>query len=86
MKSNSKNIKTFILQVFAANKKLENLSEKSIEQYVRTTRNMLMTLNKNYEDITTNDIKYYLAISVTEKNYVTVNCNDIRAEHRRCVA
>lgn len=52
----------YILQVFAANKKLENLSDKSIEQYVRTTRNMLLTLNKNYKDVTTEDIKYYLAM------------------------
>lgn len=52
----------YMLQVFAANKKLENLSDKSIEQYVRTTRNMLLTLNKNYKDVTTEDIKYYLAM------------------------
>ena len=50
----------YILKVFAANKKLENLSEKSISQYVRTTRKLLLTLNKNYKDVTTNDIKYFL--------------------------
>lgn len=50
----------YILKVFAANKKLENLSEKSISQYVRTTRKLLLTLNKNFKDVTTNDIKYYL--------------------------
>lgn len=52
----------YILKVFAANKKLENLSDKSIAQYVRTTRNMLLTINKNYKDVTTEDIKYYLAM------------------------
>lgn len=62
----------YILQVFAANKKLENLSEKSIEQYVRTTRNMLQTINKNYKDVTTEDIKYYLAM-YQSRNKVGMN-------------
>lgn len=52
----------YIIKLFVANKRLENLSEKSIEQYVSATRNMLQYLNKNYKDITTNDIKYYLAM------------------------
>lgn len=50
----------YILEVFKNNKSLENLSPKSIDQYVRTTKNMLMVINKNYKDITTEDIKYYL--------------------------
>lgn len=62
----------YILQVFAANKKPENLSDKSIKQYVRTTRNMLQVINKNYKDITTDDIKYYLAM-YQSKNKVGMN-------------
>lgn len=62
----------YILKVFAANKKLENLSDKSIEQYIRSTRNMLQTINKNYKDITTDDIKYYLAM-YQSKNKVSMN-------------
>lgn len=50
----------YILDVFRANKKLENLSPKSIEQYVRTTKNMLKVLDMNYKDVKTNHIKYYL--------------------------
>lgn len=50
-----------ILKVFAANKKLENLSDKSIAQYVRTTRNMLLSIDKNYKDVTTEDLKIYLS-------------------------
>lgn len=52
----------YIIKLFVANKRLENLSPKSIEQYVKATRNMLCYMNKNYKDITTNDIKYYLAM------------------------
>lgn len=52
----------YIIKLFVANKRLENLSEKSINQYVNATRNMLNYINKNYKDITTNDIKYYLAM------------------------
>lgn len=62
----------YILRVFAANKKLENLSDKSITQYVRTTRNMLLTLNKNYKDITSDDIKYYLAL-YQSRNKASIN-------------
>lgn len=50
----------YILNVFKAKKKLENLSPKSIEQYVRTTKNMLETLGMNYKDVKTNHIKCYL--------------------------
>ena len=62
----------YILKLFIANKKLENKSDKSIEQYVLTTKKMLDSLNKNYKDITTDDIKYYLAIYQTQRK-VTSN-------------
>ncbi|WP_312372983.1 phage integrase N-terminal SAM-like domain-containing protein [Lachnoclostridium sp.] len=62
----------YVLRVFAANKKLENLSDKSISQYVRTTRNMLLTLDKNYRDVTSDDIKYYLAM-YQSRNKVSMN-------------
>lgn len=52
----------YILKVFVANKKLENLSDLSIKAYVDAMRRMLDTLNKNYKNITTDDIKYYLAM------------------------
>lgn len=58
--SNYKDDNNYILEVFAANKKLENLSDKSIEQYVRTTKKMFDYVNKNFRDITSVDIKRYL--------------------------
>lgn len=52
----------YILRVFAANKRLENLSELSIKAYVDAMQRLLDCLNKNYKEITTDDIKYYLAM------------------------
>lgn len=51
----------YIIKLFVANKRLENLSEKTIKQYVSATKNMLCFMNKNYKDVKTNDIKGYLA-------------------------
>lgn len=51
----------YILKLFAANKKLEGCARKSIEQYVRQTRNFLEHVNKNYKDVTKDDVKLYLA-------------------------
>ncbi len=50
-----------MLELFAANKKLQNLSNKTIAQYVLQNRRLFDTLNKNWKSITTDDIKYYLA-------------------------
>ena len=52
----------YILRVFVANKKLENLSDLSIKAYVNAVQKMLDSLGKNYKDVTTDDIKYYLAV------------------------
>ena len=51
----------YILQVFAANKKLEGRKEISIMQYVRHAKNFLEDINKNYRNVTKDDVKVYLA-------------------------
>lgn len=61
----------YILRVFVANKKLENASNKSIKQYVDTTRNMLVAIDKNYKDVNTDDVKYYLAMYQAKRNVST---------------
>ena len=55
----------YILKVFAANKKLEGCKEKTIEQYARYTKNFLNDTNKNYKNVTKDDIKMHLAIYST---------------------
>lgn len=52
----------YILKVFVANKKLENLSDSTLEVYVSAVRRLFDSIQKNYKDITTEDIKYYLAV------------------------
>ena len=52
----------YILKVFVANKTLENLSRLSIKAYVNAVRNMLDSLGKNFREVTTDDVKYYLAV------------------------
>lgn len=52
----------YILKVFAANKKLEGCKDVSIEQYLRQTKNFLDAVNKNYKNVTKDDVKFYLAM------------------------
>lgn len=52
----------YILNVFAANKKLEGCKDGTIEQYLRQTKHFLETVNKNYKDVTKDDVKFYLAM------------------------
>lgn len=49
------------LKRFQIDLKIEGLSEKSIKNYVRETTKMLDALNKNFREITKDDISYYLA-------------------------
>lgn len=46
---------------FQIDLKVQGLSDKTIEQYARETNKCLMYLNKNFRDITKDDITYYLA-------------------------
>ena len=50
-----------IISQFLAIKRLEGKSEKTLKQYYDATHMLCDDLNKNIEDITTNDIRYYLA-------------------------
>lgn len=52
----------YILKLFAANKKLEGCKMGTIEQYLRQVKDLLVKCNKNYKNITKDDIKCYLAI------------------------
>ncbi|MCI5872135.1 MAG: tyrosine-type recombinase/integrase [Clostridiales bacterium] len=52
----------YILKVFAANKKLEGCKDGTIEQYLRQTKDFLDSVNKNYKNVTKDDVKFYLAM------------------------
>lgn len=51
----------YILKLFAGNKKLEGRSERTIKQYVWCARNFFGRVNKNYKEVTKDDVKLYLA-------------------------
>lgn len=51
-----------ILQKFRACKRLENCSEGTIEGYSRQLRNMYQAIGKRIEEITTDDLRYYMAV------------------------
>lgn len=51
-----------ILKLFIASKRLENCSQGTIDRYVDCVTKLVNYLNKRFEDITTNDIRYYFAM------------------------
>lgn len=51
----------YMLQCFAANKKLEGCQASTIVQYLRTARRFFDMIGKGYQKITKDDVKYYLA-------------------------
>lgn len=50
------------LRLYLASKRLENCSEGTLENYGRCIRMLMQALNKRLPEITTNDLRYYLAL------------------------
>ena len=50
-----------VLRLYIASKRIENCAESTLENYERCIRMMMESLNKKITDITTNDLRYYLA-------------------------
>lgn len=51
-----------VLNLFLASKRLANCAESTLEQYDRALRMMITTINKPLDKITTNDLRYYMAL------------------------
>lgn len=51
-----------VLRTFLSTKRLENCSKGTLEQYSRAIRIMMGTIGKRLRDITTNDVRYYMAV------------------------
>ena len=71
--SNDSKIKQFI-----ATKRLEGLSNGTLEQYHRAVTNLVQTLGKNIVDITTYDIRYYLSMYQEQRKVSKVTINNMR--------
>lgn len=63
------------INLFAANLKIEGRTDKTIKAYLLEYRTFFQQVNKNYKDITTNDIRMYLAYCKTSRknNDTTIN-------------
>ncbi|MCD8124287.1 MAG: tyrosine-type recombinase/integrase [Lachnospiraceae bacterium] len=57
-----------ILKLYLASKRLENCSEGTIAGYGRCITVMLQSINKPLRDVTTNDLRYYLAMYQTQRH------------------
>lgn len=66
------------LKKFIATKRLEGLSENTLVQYHRTITNLLDTLNKPINRITTDDIRFYLSVYHDERKVSKVTLNNMR--------
>jgi site-specific recombinase XerD len=63
-----------LIRQFIATKRLENLSEQSIRQYVHSITKFFQSINKSYQEITPLDIKFYLSVYASSGvSHVTVN-------------
>ena len=51
-----------VLRLWIAAKRLENCSEGTLDNYRRTISMMMLSINKVLPEITTNDLRYYLAM------------------------
>lgn len=51
-----------VLRLYIASKRLENCADSTLENYERCVRMMMQGLNKRLQDITTNDLRFYLAV------------------------
>ena len=68
----------YMIRIFCANKKLEGCKESSLAQYRLSVRQLFDFLNKNYREITKDDIKYFLAarsLNVSQNTLVNTKRN-----------
>lgn len=67
-----------VLKMFLISKKLQGLSDRSIKIYKSEAKKLIYALNKNYQEITANDIKYYLACMQVKGTCSTVTIDNTR--------
>ena len=67
-----------ILRLFVASKRLENCSEGTISRYTDCVTKLIQYLHKHFQDITTNDIRYYLAMYQEQRKISVSYLNTIR--------
>jgi len=72
------NANSTMLSLFLSSKKVEGCSEKSLNYYEATIETLFGKLNKKVADITTNDLRFYLADYQERKHSSKVTIDNIR--------
>ena len=67
-----------ILSLFISSKKVEGCSEKSLKYYLSTIDTLLLKLKKKITDISTNDLRFYLANYQEVKKSSKVTIDNVR--------
>ncbi|EOA07069.1 Tyrosine-recombinase [Mycoplasma yeatsii 13926] len=67
-----------LLQLFLDAKKLEGCSENTIKYYMSTINSMLSYINKNIDEIETNDLRNYLSNHENKKNSSKITIDNMR--------
>lgn len=62
----------YIVKMFLASKKLIGCKNGSLEQYALSIKQFFTMINKNYRDVTKDDIKYFLAVRSGEVAHNTL--------------
>lgn len=75
-KQNRANIK--MLSMFISSKHVEGCSENTLKYYESTIECLFLDLQKDIKDITTNDLRFYLASYQNKKNSSKVTIDNIR--------
>lgn len=76
------------LELFRNEMKIGNMSPRTIEQYFRSTRNLLDYINKNFRDVDYNDVMYYFAmLSLHQgKNGKVISKRSLDTQRKHCKA
>lgn len=76
------------LKRFYAEMKVNNMADGTIEQYCRSARNLLEELNKNFRDVTYDDVLYYFSILSKRKGKYggTISNRTLDTNRKHCKA
>lgn len=71
----------YYVEKFKREKRVENLAESTINQYVRETHKLFDFVNKNFRDITYDDIIYYFSEISRESKNISRRYLDTKRKH-----
>lgn len=67
------------LKMFAVSKKVSGIADSSIRKYLQDLKVFKSTINKSFEDVTTMDIRWYLAYCQEKRNNKLTTVDGIRS-------